>query len=222
MVGLSLIAKRCGHCNSMQPLVNFYKDKTGKDGFRTICKTCAAARGGAYRAEHRESISAQKAAYHTKNREAVNAKSAAYREENRDAVKAYNVTYREENRESINAKNTAYREENPTWVRFHQKKSQAKRAGIEFNLVFEDITWPEYCPVLGTLLNYTFGNGSCPPAAPSFDRIDPRKGYVTGNVIVISYRANRIKNDASVDELKLVTSFYEQLIPQMEHSHEAA
>jgi hypothetical protein len=192
MVGLSLINKRCGQCKTEQPVVNFNKDKKTKDGLYYICKECGAAYAGAYRAEHRESITAKSAAY------------------------------REENRESITAKNTAYKTEHPEWIRFITKKSRAKQAGIDFDLIFEDVIFPSHCPALGTLLDYTFGNGKCPPNSPSFDRIDPRKGYVTGNVIVISSRANTIKNNASVDELLRVASFYQQLIPEVEHSHEVA
>ena len=44
------------------------------------------------------------------------------------------------------------------------------------------------------------------------DRIDPKKGYVKGNIIVVSMRANRIKTDATVDEIRKVADFYEKLL----------
>jgi len=47
---------------------------------------------------------------------------------------------------------------------------------------------------------------------PSIDRIDPKKGYVKDNIIVVSMRANRIKNDATVDEIRKVADFYEKLL----------
>lgn len=40
--------------------------------------------------------------------------------------------------------------------------------------------------------------------SPSLDRIDSSKGYVKGNVRVISARANMLKNNATVEELTLV------------------
>ena len=46
----------------------------------------------------------------------------------------------------------------------------------------------------------------------SIDRIDPKKGYVKDNIIVVSMRANRIKTDATVDEIRRVTDFYEKLL----------
>ena len=47
---------------------------------------------------------------------------------------------------------------------------------------------------------------------PSIDRIDPKKGYVKDNIIVVSMRANRIKSDATVDEIWKVADFYEKLL----------
>ena len=55
------------------------------------------------------------------------------------------------------------------------------------------------CPVLGIPL--VIGEGACSDNSPSIDRIIPELGYVKGNIKVISRRANRIKNDATPDEL---------------------
>ena len=49
-------------------------------------------------------------------------------------------------------------------------------------------------------------------ASPSIDRIIPTLGYVRGNVIVVSLKANRIKNDATPDELMEVARFYKELL----------
>lgn len=79
-------------------------------------------------------------------------------------------------------------------------KSRAKKLGLQFNLTLDDIVIPEKCPCLGTTLNTKRGCGPGPDSQ-SLDRLDPKKGYVRGNVWVISQRANVIKNDASPDEL---------------------
>mgnify|MGYP006166398807 FL=1 len=39
-----------------------------------------------------------------------------------------------------------------------------------------------------------------------------KKGYVKDNIIVVSMRANRIKSDATVDEIRKVADFYEKLL----------
>ncbi|CAB5155474.1 hypothetical protein UFOVP149_11 [uncultured Caudovirales phage] len=108
------------------------------------------------------------------------------------------------------------RQNKPHLYIFKSKKGRAKASGIDFNLVLADVYWPTHCPVLGMELDYSQGtkaNGA-KPNSPSFDRIDPTKGYLTGNVIIVSQLANQIKSNASVDQLKQVAAFYEQLIPQ--------
>lgn len=47
---------------------------------------------------------------------------------------------------------------------------------------------------------------------PSVDRIIPSNGYVNGNIIIVSNRANRIKNDATLDELKKVYEYYREYL----------
>lgn len=87
-------------------------------------------------------------------------------------------------------------------------RARAKRKGIEFCITKKDIHIPTHCPVLGILLCKTNYRGES-TSSPSIDRIDNTRGYVPGNVCVISARANRIKNDASLEELKEVVKYLE-------------
>jgi len=90
-------------------------------------------------------------------------------------------------------------------------KFRSKRLGIAFEIEVTDITVPKYCPVLGMRLRSR--KGGVPRAnSPSLDRIDPDKGYVKGNVIVVSWLANRIKSDATPDQILAVGRFYKKLI----------
>ena len=77
-------------------------------------------------------------------------------------------------------------------------RERAKRIGIEFSIRKADISIPEVCPVLGIALSRP-GYGQC-ESSPTIDRLDPSKGYVPGNVAVISNRANRLKNNATAFE----------------------
>ena len=64
----------------------------------------------------------------------------------------------------------------------------------------EDIIIPEFCPVLGFKLERNFGKTAA-PNSPSVDCIIPERGYVPGNIQVISYKANAMKNNATEEEL---------------------
>lgn len=86
---------------------------------------------------------------------------------------------------------------------FDNAKKRAKIKGLDFNLTLEDINVQERCPVLGR--PYTIGGGpSNKDMSPSLDRIDSTKGYVTGNVRVISLRANKHKGDLTLEEAKQI------------------
>jgi len=56
------------------------------------------------------------------------------------------------------------------------------------------------CPLLGIPLVYGTKNKQSPNAA-SLDKLDPKKGYTEENTKVISFKANRIKSDATVQEI---------------------
>jgi hypothetical protein len=90
-------------------------------------------------------------------------------------------------------------------------KSRAKRDGIPFNLEAADIVIPDVCPVLGIPIVQNQGRQGYFPDSASVDRIVPSQGYVKGNVRVISQRANQLKSDATVAEMRLVLADLERL-----------
>lgn len=82
---------------------------------------------------------------------------------------------------------------------------RAKQDELEFNLTLDDIIIPACCPLLGIplVLHYYSKTTKGPDMyAPSLDRIDSTKGYVKGNILVMSHRANSIKMDATLKELQ--------------------
>ena len=83
-------------------------------------------------------------------------------------------------------------------------RNRAKRKGIEFNIDEADITIPEICPLLEIPIEY--GTKSNYDRSPSLDRIDNTKGYIKGNVWVISQKANAMKNSATFEELKIFST----------------
>lgn len=91
-------------------------------------------------------------------------------------------------------------------------KTRAKASGVPFFLEPEDIDIPEYCPALGIKLSLT-NSPENKDTSPSLDRFYPEKGYVKGNVRVISFRANRIKNDSTLEELESILKYLRENIP---------
>lgn len=87
-------------------------------------------------------------------------------------------------------------------------KQRAKRRGLPFELTLGDIDIPTECPILKIPLVRN-RRGGPQPNSPSLDRIVPEHGYVRGNVQVISHKANTIKSDATLDELRAVVRYLE-------------
>jgi len=77
-------------------------------------------------------------------------------------------------------------------------RSRARKRGLEFSLTAADIAVPDTCPLLG--IPIFVGEQRHKDNSPTLDRIRNDAGYTPDNVWVISYRANRIKNDSTVEE----------------------
>jgi len=121
------------------------------------------------------------------------------------------------NPEKKRTRDRAYRKANPQWVLFTQKRARAKSDGVLFKLVFEDIWWPSHCPALGIPLNYNGEKSGFAPHSPSFDRIDPTRGYVPDNVLIISNRANKLKSNATTEELEALVRWVRSLSVTSQH-----
>lgn len=86
--------------------------------------------------------------------------------------------------------------------KYRTKKANAKRLGIPFTVAFGDLSWPVYCPILGLEIDYFAENRS--ENSCTFDRKNPKEGYTPENTFIISWRANRIKNDGTAKEHQLI------------------
>lgn len=91
-------------------------------------------------------------------------------------------------------------------------KYMAKRRNIPFNLKYTDFELPEFCPILGIKLEYGSGNNGNAPQHATLDRIDNSKGYIPGNVMIISRLANAMKNSATFEQLTKFIESYSLLI----------
>lgn len=97
---------------------------------------------------------------------------------------------------------------------FRGAKQTAKNKHLVFNLDISDISIPDICPILGVKLL----RGNDPEYYPrhkytaSLDRINPKEGYIKGNIWVISWLANKMKQDADSSDLSLFCRNILQLI----------
>jgi hypothetical protein len=91
-------------------------------------------------------------------------------------------------------------------------RRRALKQGIPCSLTPEDVVVPTYCPALGLRLERNVGGKAQGKASPTLDRIDPKKGYVPGNVIVLSAKANQMKSTGTPEQLERVAAFVRQLI----------
>ena len=88
--------------------------------------------------------------------------------------------------------------------RVSKTRSKCKKYGVPFTLTIEWVleNTPTHCPLLG--IELTFGEINWISSA-SLDRKDPMLGYTIYNCMIISNKANRMKSDASLQELILLT-----------------
>ena len=92
------------------------------------------------------------------------------------------------------------------------KKSECKRKGLPYDLDPEylESIWTGTCPIFNVPISKNVkGIGSVNSA--HLDRFVPEKGYVKGNVTWICGRANRIKYDATIEELKQIIKWMERV-----------
>jgi hypothetical protein len=78
--------KRCSKCGELKPLESFYKEKTARDGYRSDCKDCFAARAKDW---------------YSKNREQTIARVKKWQQENAEHVREYRKRHNAESPERI-------------------------------------------------------------------------------------------------------------------------
>ena len=88
-------------------------------------------------------------------------------------------------------------------------RQRSRRDGIDCTIGVSDIEIPSHCPVLGHCLRSYEGMGKGPRNdSPTLDKIVPAMGYIPGNILVVSQKANRIKNQLSTVQLAVFARFY--------------
>ena len=134
------------------------------------------------------------------------------KEKIREKRKFYKNNYKILKKDKIDQTNKEYRMKLKTIYRerflLNTARCRAKRKGIPFGIEVKDIIIPEFCPILGIKLQVAWGKVQA--NSPSLDKIIPKLGYVKGNIQVISYKANAMKNSASIQELCLFAQWVQR------------
>lgn len=212
--------KNCKKCGELKPLDQFSTNKSNKDGHNNECKACEKIRKAAYYLKNKDKILARNKQWHEENRdqaievqkiwreiniEADRENKRAYFDKNVDNIKSNSKKYRQSHKEEMAAYAVRYRLEHPEHSLCNNARTRAKKQGIPFDITKEDIFIPTHCPVLGIELKP--GKIMTRDNSPSIDRLIPSLGYVRGNVEVISWRANSLKRDGTLEELELLVQW---------------
>jgi len=89
---------------------------------------------------------------------------------------------------------------------FNNARKRVRKYNIPFDITYEDVkkVYPigNICPLLGVEL--IKGKKIFCDQSPTLDRIFPSLGYVVGNIMIISFKANLVKNNLSLEEMKKI------------------
>ena len=128
----------------------------------------------------------------------------------------YAKKYRQSHKDEINEKSKFEYDQfgkRFIYLMWSRAKKRAKEKSIPFEIEVSDIIIPDMCPVLGIKFVVS-SNGKGPgDTSPSLDRIDSKLGYTKENVKVISFKANRIKSDAEVNDVEKVLEYMKSMHP---------
>src|SRR6202021_2680962 len=93
---------------------------------------------------------------------------------------------------------------------YHNCRRHARERGLEFAIQRNNIIIPESCPVFKIPL--IRGKGRLCDNSPTLDRIDSNLGYVIDNIAVISYIANRVKNNGTAEEHLKIADWMDRML----------
>jgi len=124
----------------------------------------------------------------------------------------YDSEYRDKNKDKLIAKSKEkyLKNRHSKKIILKAAKTRAIKQNVQFDITEEDFEIPELCPVLG--IKIEFANGKANDNSPSLDKIIPLKGYIKGNIAIISQRANWIKRDANIDEIEKLLNWMRNVI----------
>jgi hypothetical protein len=137
-------------------------------------------------------------------------KREEYHPKNKGRHSEYMKGWYSSHKDEHNVRSRKIYEKNYVKAMWRSARTRAKNKGLPFDLKPEDLIIPDQCPALGIPLKAQEGSFGPKDCSPSLDRLQPGRGYVPDNVAIISNRANRIKSDATPEELRAVAAWLEK------------
>lgn len=119
----------------------------------------------------------------------------------RERERSRKLAARPENSERRKKAHCEFLRRNPMYIALINCKQRAKKMNLPFDITDADLIVPDSCPILGLKLEFAHGKGP-QENSPSVDRIRPKHGYVKGNVRIISHRANRLRSNRTLEEMR--------------------
>lgn len=117
-------------------------------------------------------------------------------------------SWAERNPEKANQRMKDWRMRNPEYMLHLSAKRRAASKNIPFDIEVSDIKIPDRCPITNLPLFQSNKKGPC-DNSPTLDRVNPDLGYVKENIQVISFKANRWKNNMTLDNIKQILIYME-------------
>lgn len=149
--------------------------------------------------------------YRQANLEKVRTANKTWAARNPEKCRAYAKRHRDKHRAERQAYKNQWIKKRPDETpREHQQRifNATKHRKDRSALQVTDLTWPTHCPALGLELDYT---GMDINTGWSIDKLVPSRGYVPGNVVIISRLANCIKCHATPAQIHQVATWLQGL-----------
>lgn len=188
--------KTCTICQIEKPIEDFIKDNRSPTGYKNQCKECKNKI-----AKDRYIIIKDNLDFRIRLRKNTMKFKNSHREKIRDEALIYNANPVVKDRKKKWYENNQINTINGIISRMYKRaQKRSIEENFDFNIEVSDIKYEKYCPLLNLELNWNGGPRT--DITPSLDKIDPKKGYVKGNIRVLSFLANRMKLNANYKNLE--------------------
>lgn len=192
--------KTCTRCGEEKPLAEFQANKACKDGKRPDCKKCCSNLAREYRTLHRDVLADRKKSYYEKNSERIMAQHRDYISRNEEAVFLLHRKYRERNKAAIAkwwAKSPRGRFATLMALAVRRRRTENPATVDQLMGLWEACDGK--CAMSG--IQMVWSQGATLPESLSIDRIDSAGDYSIGNVRLVCYQINVMKNRWSDDQM---------------------